>query len=220
MLRFVIEKIEDVATSLREHYTKGDDGKFRLSLDGEHPDTARVAEFRANNIKLTKDLARFEGIDPDKAKAESAELTELKKAKPDEKIAALEAKLAEAQGRADASVLKSAITDAFIRAGGRAEATEFMTTKATSLFAVENGVLVGRTFDPNRPGEKLSVDGFIAAQVRESAFAFKPSSGGGADPKPAGGQPGGKRLVNPTPQELGANAAAIARGDIKVDYTT
>jgi hypothetical protein len=117
-------------------------------------------------------------------------------------------------------MLKSAVSDAFIRAGGRADASDFIVSKATALFTVENDVLVGRTFNPNRPGEKLTVDSFIAAQLQESAFAFKPSSGGGANPKPGGGQTGGKRLINPTPQELGANSAAIARGEIKVEYTT
>jgi hypothetical protein len=229
-VRFVIDKLEDVPQPLREHYTLKD-GKYQLTLDGEHPDTSKVADMRSNNIKLLKEndelKAKYHGIDPAAVAANAARLAELEKAKPDVRIAELESALATekaaratAQATADASVLKSAVTDAFIRTGGRAEATEFMVSKATSLFDVANGVVVGRTFDPNRPGEKLTVDSFISAQLQESAFAFKPSSGGGADPKRGGGQAGGKRLINPTPQELGANSSAIARGEIKVEYTT
>ena len=59
----------------------------------------------------------------------------------------------------------------------------------------------------------------MAQQVRESDFAFLPSGGGGANPKPGGGGPSGaKELRNPTAQQLGANANAIARGELRVVY--
>jgi hypothetical protein len=195
------------------------------------PDDDKLKEFRENNIRLTQQLealtkerddlkASFEGLDAKSVREDLARLAELDKAKPHERVAVLEAELADARRRVDTSVLKSAVTDAFIRAGGRAEAADYILSKATPLFTVENDVPVGRGFDQNRPGEKLTVDSFISTQVRESAFAFKPSSGGGADPKPGGGSTTGRKLVNPTPHELGAHSAAIARGDIKVEYTT
>lgn len=224
-LKFVIDTLEGLAPVLREHYTATKDGKYQLALDGEHPDTLKVAEFRENNIKLTKDLVRFDGIDPVAVAADRSALAELQKAKPDARIAELEAALATektartaAQALADVSVLKSTIADKFLKAGGRASATEFMVAKAKELFTVENGVLVGKVFDPTRPGEKLTVDGFITMQVKESDFAFLPSSGGGATTSRSSGSTGVKELRNPTANELGAHAAAISRGELKVVY--
>jgi hypothetical protein len=77
-------------------------------------------------------------------------------------------------------------------------------------------------FDPNRPGEKLTVESFVAVQVRESDFAFHPSSGGGANPRPGAGsgRSGLPELVNPTPQQLGERGADILAGKVKVVYTT
>lgn len=111
------------------------------------------------------------------------------------------------------------MTDKFLKAGGRPNALDFMVTKAKDVFTVENGVPVGKVFDPNNPGQKLTLEGFINLQVKEADFAFLPSQGGGANPKPgAGGRPGVNELRNPTPSQLGdpAVGAAIRRGELKV----
>jgi hypothetical protein len=196
----------------------------------------KVTEFRETNTRLIKEKEvltkeneefkkKFEGIDPDVVRAQAAELETLRKAKPDERVKQLETELATekaaraaAQATIDASVLRSAVTDKFLKAGGRPNALDFMVTKAKDVFTVENGVPVGKVFDPDNPGVKLSVDAFIRQQIKESDFAFKPSNGGGADPKPSGGRPGVKELANPTPEQLGdpAIVAAIRRGELKV----
>jgi hypothetical protein len=136
-LKFVVDSLDGLPPAVREHYVEKD-GKFCLSYEGEHPDTTRVAEFRANNIKLTKDLARFEGIDPDKVKTDGVKLAAYENARPNERIAELEAKLAAAQSSANASLLKDAVTAAFIKAGGRANAVDFIVAKANERLGVEN----------------------------------------------------------------------------------
>jgi hypothetical protein len=55
-------------------------------------------------------------------------------------------------------------------------------------------------------------------KARESPFAFKTSSGGGADPKRSGGGSAERELRNPTAHELGRHAKEIAAGEIKVVY--
>lgn len=56
----VIDKLEDVAEPLREHYKKRDsDGKFVLALTSKPPgyvEEAKLEEFRLNNVKLMNDL--------------------------------------------------------------------------------------------------------------------------------------------------------------------
>ncbi len=226
-LKYSVDTLDGLPPAVREHYSKADDGKFKLTLDGGHPDTARVAEFRDNNLKLTRERdelkTRFDGIDPDAVKADRAKVAEYESAKPNDKIAALQAQLDAANKRANGAVLKDAVVGAFLKAGGQPSAADFILSKAEKVLAVENGAVVGSAFDPERPGEKLTVDSFIQQQSRESAFAFKPSSGSGANPSKSGGggnRSSAKELRNPTPRQLGdaATAAAIKRGEIKVVY--
>lgn len=194
-------------------------------------DDPKLAEFRDKNIELMKQLAelttKYEGIDPATVAADRARLAELEKAKPHERITELETQLAtekaartSAQAAADASILTSTVTAKFFAAGGRPGAAEFIVSKAKDALTIENGVIVGKVFDPNRPGVKLDVDGFIAMQVKESDYAFKNSGGGGADPKRGGATSGANELVNPTPQQLGEHAADVKAGRIKIVYTT
>lgn len=224
-LNRTIDKLEDVAEPLREHYTP-DNGKFTLATLGEHPDTVRLAEFRDTNIKLTKALARFDGIDPAAVATDRARLAELEKAKPDARVAELETALvteraarATLQAAADTSVLRMAVGDTFLKNGGRPNALDYIVGKAREVFDVENGAIVGKVLDPARPGEKLTVDAFIVAQLKDADFAFKPSQGGGAPSRSGGGGgTSGSELRNPTAQELGANADRIRRGELKVVY--
>ena len=54
---------------LREHYTKADDSKFKLTLDGEPSESARVKEFRDSAIASKKALdelrTKYDGVDVD-----------------------------------------------------------------------------------------------------------------------------------------------------------
>src|SRR5439155_22114343 len=117
-------------------------------------------------------------------------------------------------------ILKSIVSEAFLKAGGRANALDFMVAKAQAALTVENGAVVGKVFDPDKPGEKLTVEGFIALQIRESDYAFHPSNGGGSPSRTGGGRPpAANQLVDPTPQQLGEHASAIKAGTLKVVYT-
>ena len=198
-LKFVIDTLEDVAEHLREHYV-ADGDMFRL--DTKDP---KVTEFRENNIKLIKDLARFEGVDPEefkrlKAQGDDADVVKLKGELATEKAAR-----AAAEAKVDGGLVRATISAAFLKAGGRPAALDFIVSKASDVLTVEQGVVTGKVFDPAKPGEKLTVESFIVAQVKESGFAFHPSSGGGAPSHTGDGSSHsrGKELVNPTPQELG-----------------
>ena len=191
-------------------------------------DDPKLAEFRDKNIELMKELddlkKRFEGIDPDAVEADRAKLAEFEKAKPNERITELETLLAaekasrlDIQKRADASVIETQVTDGFLKSGGRPEARAFIVGQAAGVFTLENGKLISTKHSPDRPGERMSLSEWLSLQTREHAFCFFPSAGGGADPKRGGGS-SARELRNPTPQQLGEHATAIAKGDLKVVY--
>jgi hypothetical protein len=220
-LKYLIDSLDDVAEHLRPEYTKAAaDGKYHLALDG-HP----VAEYRSKNIELLKEktelttrLAAFDGIDPVAAKAALA-----KTGDDNSEVVALKLKLAEAQSNAakaatekDALVLRQTVGAEFLATGGRPEAMDYIVSKAP--FTVVNGALKAND------GAPPTVEEWLVTQLDASAFAFNPSIGGAALGGKAGVVLGARsnvrQLVNPSPTELGAAAADIKAGKVKVAYTT
>lgn len=259
----VIDKLEDVAEPARQFYVQKD-GKFALDLSGtpsgfvSATDLAaanvRIIEFRDNNVKLTKEVeelrplkTRFDGIDPDAAKAALAAQDELKKkgiTKPEDITAMVQSAVSAAvkpltdqitsitttaqtaQKERDALTLRTTLGDKFAKAGGEQGALDFIVSRASGVFIVDNGALKAapNQFSVDKPGEPLSVDEWMTRMTKENAFAFKSSSGGGANPLPAGGgpsRPAGQLVIkDPSPQQLGQHAADIKSGKMRVEYSS
>lgn len=218
-LKETIDALVQVPGPLREFYAPGDDGKFHLSVDGEQP---KVAEFRQNNINLMRerDALRAE------AEADKAKLAELL-AKPDgaTQAAKLEADLAAERAAHASTRLRHIVTSEFLSAGGRASAVDFIAAEAEKVFALEDGKVTTKEFSPANPAAPLSIEEWMRKQMLEKEYVFQPSRGGGAAPRGGpvtrfGERPSQKVLKDPTPQALGANAAAIARGDIKIEHSS
>jgi hypothetical protein len=241
LLKPVVERLEDVEPPVRPYY-QSHWGKFHLSLDGAPHGyvsvnelaaaQAKVGEFRTNNIQLARELdtlrplaQRFEGLDPDVARAAILELETLRRQPSEDeaaRVADLEARLSAAESVAASTTLRSTVAEAFSKAGGRPEALDFIVSKAAAVFTVENGALTPATFSPERPGERLSLHEFMAQQVKEASFAFAPSSGGGASGSggfSAHAGVGIREVVDPTPQQLGQIGAAIKAGTVRVRYS-
>src|SRR5262249_25005383 len=132
---------------------------------------------RGLNAKVTEleaKLKAFEGIDPTTVAATAVKLADLEqrfagiepeeykalKARPDlsSRVTELEAQLASekaatttARQSADAAVFRSKVADAFVAAGGRPEALDFMIAKAQEQFTVKNGALTTTEFSTRRP---------------------------------------------------------------------
>lgn len=94
-LKAIVEKLEDIAEPLREHYRAGAaeeglEGRFVLAVEGssgyalENVDGLKSAlgKERTTREKLERDVVKFKDIDPDKARTALAELDELKKLDP------------------------------------------------------------------------------------------------------------------------------------------
>lgn len=102
-LKGVYAKIEDVPETLREHYTKGDDGRAYLNVAEGLDDLPAVRglrisrdEFREEKKKLVE---KYAGVDIEELKAAKAKLAELEAGnrggKNDEKIAQLESTISQ-----------------------------------------------------------------------------------------------------------------------------
>lgn len=259
----VIDKLEDAPEAARQFYTARD-GKFHVDLNAAPAGfvpaaelavaNGKVVEFRDTNIALTKKVGelepavkKFEGIDPDAARAAITKVAELEKkgVKGAEDVATLvqngitaalkpvQEQLATITSREEATrkaneqlTLRTTLGEKFTKAGGLPEVLDFIVNKSNGVFIVDNGVVkaAANQFSADRPGEPLTVDEWVTRQTKESPFAFKKSSGGGADPLPPGGggptRPAGQTVLkDPTPQQLGEHAKDIKAGKVRVEYT-
>lgn len=176
-------------------------------------------------------LAALKDIDPAEYRALKTKLEQLEKkgvTKPDdvqaqiqaaldgfkttvvgplqEKLTTAEkANLAKEQ-RLNEAAVRSAIGDRFVKAGGKPEAVDFIVDRAKQTFRVVDDKVVAAEGKYGAQGEPLTVEEWISGATKEYAFVFEPSKGGGAAPAGGGSAPraGVRRLVNPTPEELGA----------------
>ena len=210
----------------------------------------KLVEFRDNNILLKKQVdellpikAKVEGLDIDAAKAALVKVADLEKRgvkdvsdlqpiiaaamKPlQDQLQLITTSAAEERKKNDDLVLRTAIGDAFIKAGGEPAALDYIVSKAKAgIFNVEAGVVkaAANLFSADKPSEPLSVAEWLTRQTKESSFAFKPSAGSGANPIPPGGGPsrpaGQLVLKDPTPQQLGEHSKDIRDGKMRVEYT-
>jgi len=196
---------------------------------------------------LKATIEKFTGIDPDAAKAAIAKVATLGAAgvqRPDDiavmiktavdaankpiadALAAANAATQAASKRADDATLRESVIAKFVKAGGKAKASDFTIGKALEVFEVKEGRVVAKPnqFSAEKPGNPLDIDEWLLQHAREYDFAFEPSKGGGAAPAGGSGggaglKPGQTVLKDPTPQQLGENAAAISKGTVKVEYS-
>jgi hypothetical protein len=136
----------------------------------------------------------------------------------DADVAKLKLQLAEAQSATaaatqerDALVHRSAVSAAFLAAGGRPEAVDYIVGKAP--FAIVDGELKPKAGEPSPTITEWLLD----QAAGPHAFAFHRSTGGGAPGAKAptlalGPRANVKMITNPSPQELGEHASAIAAG--------
>ena len=213
----------------------------------------RVVEFRDTNIALKRQVdellpikTQFEGLDATAAREAIAAQKLLKEkgiTKPEDVTSLLQTAIqnavkpltdqitqittsaAEERKRADAMTLSAQLGAKFTKAGGVPDALDYIVNKSAGVFIVEGGVVKAapNQFSADRPGEPLSVDEWMTRMTKDAAFAFKTSSGGGANPQPSNGgqsRPAGQLvLTNPTAQQLGEHGDAIRKGKMRIEYT-
>lgn len=157
-LKYQIAKLEDVAENVRSLY-KAEGTGFVLDADGVVP-TARLDEFRNNNINLQKEIDKFKGIDPTK----HAELLEVQRKIAEKSLVDkgdveglvalrvntmkedLETQLAAAKNSGETAskqlaqlLVTDAVKSAGIANGVTPTALDDLTLRANAAFVVENG---------------------------------------------------------------------------------
>ena len=198
------------------------DGAFVLDAEGI-ADKAKLEEFRANNIALTNQLKRFEGIDPEavrqlaEEKRKLEEAAQIKAGEVDKVLAArLKAELDKVHapvvaerdalhGRLTAIQIDQAVVTEATKRGLRASAIPDITARARVNFTLVNGV--PQAFEADGQTARVGKDGYtpmtlaewVDGLVGDAPHLFEANAGGGAAGS-GGGAAGNRSVKNPFAQ--------------------
>jgi hypothetical protein len=200
------------------------DGAWLLDADGVVSQT-KLDEFRQNNITLTNQLKKFEGLDPDAVRqlaADKLKLEEAAQIKAGEVDKVIEARLKTARaewdkthgvvvaerdtltGRLTAIQIDQAVVTEATKRGLRPTALTDITARARSTFKLVNGVPQAFDGDAPRYGKDgtspMTLAEWVDALVSDAPHLFEANAGSGA----AGSGPGGvgnRSVKNPFRKE-------------------
>lgn len=197
------------------------DGAFVLDAEGV-VDKAKHEEFRANNIALTNQLKRFEGIDPDavrqlaEEKHKLEEAAQIKAGEVDKVLAArLKAELDKVHapvlaerdalhGRLTAIQIDQAVVNEATKRGLRATAIPDITSRARLTFKLVDGVPQAFDGEKIRTGKDgvspMTLAEWVDALVSDAPHLFEANAGGGAAGS-GGGVTGNRSVRNPFRKE-------------------
>lgn len=246
-LKSRIAKLEDVVEALRAEYVKGDDGAYYLSVD----DVDSLPAVRGLKSKRDELLAekkaletKFAGVDIDDLKAAKTKLAEFEKGnaggKNDEKIAALESRIAQltqtaqqekaqleakangAIAEKDQYIRRSEIRGVLAKHNGN---VKFLEHALEPMLRVIDGkvVVVDEAGNPkikNSMNESMTLEdlvvGLKANPEYGGAFGANPQGGSGAQGSGGGSSGSAPGTVKPGSKEYFANLEKVAKGEMKI----
>jgi hypothetical protein len=202
------------------------DGAWLLDADGVVSQT-KLDEFRQNNITLTNQLKKFEGIDPDAVRQladDKRKLEEAQQLKAGEVDKVIEARLKTARaewdkqhgivvaerdtltGRLTAIQIDQAVVTEATKRGLRPTAIPDITARARMNFKLVNGV--PQAFEADGQTARMGKDGvtpmtlaeWVDALVSDAPHLFEANAGGGAAGSGSGGA-GNRSVKNPFRKE-------------------
>jgi hypothetical protein len=224
-LKFKFKTREEIPAELQPHYVERD-GAWILDAEGDGS-KAKLEEFRANNIALSNQLKRFEGIDPDAVRQlaeDKQKLLEERQLKAGEVDKVIEARLKAARaewdkqhgvvvaerdaltGRLTAIQIDQAVVTEATKRGLRATAIPDITSRARMNFKLVNGVpqafeLDGQTARMGKDGvTPMTLAEWVDALVSDAPHLFEANAGGGAAGSGSGGA-GNRSVKNPFRKE-------------------
>jgi hypothetical protein len=212
------------AEDVRLYVERGNEWVLDAESDGSK---AKLEEFRANNIALSNQLKRFEGIDPDAVRQladDKRKLEESAQIKAGEVDKVIEARLKAARaewdkthgvvvaerdtltGRLTAIQIDQAVVTEATKRGLRPTAIPDITSRARTNFKLMNGV--PQAFEADGQTARMGKDGtspmtlaeWVDALVSDAPHLFEANAGSGA----AGSGPGGvgnRSVKNPFRKE-------------------
>ena len=210
-LKYKFTSQPEIPAELKPYYVERDEG-WVLDAEGVVSQT-KLDEFRQNNIALTNQLKRFEGIDPDEVRklaAEKARLEEEQRLKDGKFQEVLADKLKAAvgpvvaerdalNGRLSALLIDQAVVTEATKRGLRPTAIPDVTARARATFKLVGGVpqaFDGETARMGKDGiSPLTLAEWVEALVSDAPHLFEANAGGGAAGSGSRGAGGGQ--VNP-----------------------
>ena len=191
--------------------------------------------------KLRPLATKFEGVDPDEYKTLKAEAALLKqkgvtsvndiqgaidkavKAALEPVSAALTLEKTErekATKLANDAKFRELVTADANKAGVAATAIRHVLREAEQVFELKEGALAPKAGvkHPTEPLKELTPNDWLQQLAKTDEYLFAQNLGSGAPgaPAPGGPRPGAKRLINPSPEEMGKHVDAIAKGEVIV----
>jgi hypothetical protein len=218
-LKFKFKTREEIPAELQPHYVERD-GAWILDAESDGS-KAKLEEFRANNIALSNQLKRFEGIDPDEvrrladenqtlrtatlsedAKREMEAQLKTTKAGFEKQLAAVSSERDTLHGRLTAIQIDQAVVNEATKRGLRPTAIPDITARARITFKLVDGVpqaFDGQTARMGKDGP-MTLAEWVDALVSDAPHLFEANAGGGAAGSGSGGA-GNRSVKNPFRKE-------------------
>jgi hypothetical protein len=210
-IKFRYTSREQIPTEHSAFYVERD-GTFVLDVEGA-VEKSRLDEFRNNNVALQKQLQelgqRFEGIDPERARAllqKQQELDDANLIKTGDvekivstKLAAFQAELqkersraAQLQAKLEETLLTRTVTEIGTKRGLRASAIPDLQARAKRVFKIVGDAPValeedGQTQKAGADGSPLTLDVWVEQLAVTAPHLFEQNAGGGAVGNGSGG---------------------------------
>ena len=224
-LKYKYKTKDEIPAELQSLYVERD-GAWILDTEGV-VEKSKHEEFRTNNIALTNQLKRFEGIDPDQVRelaAEKQRLLEERQLKAGEAEKVIEARLKTARAEWDkthgvvvaerdtltsrltAIQIDQAVVTEATKRGLRPTAIPDITSRARTNFKLVNGV--PQAFEADGQTARMGKDGitpmtlaeWVDALVSDAPHLFEANAGSGAAGSGSGGA-GNRSVKNPFRKE-------------------
>ena len=218
-LKYKFKDVKEIPAGDERHYVeRGGEWLLDVENDGSK---AKLEEFRQNNIALSNQLKRFEGIDPDavrqlaEEKHKLEEAAQIKAGEVDKVLAArLKAELDKVHapvvaerdalhGRLTAIQIDQAVVNEATKRGLRATAITDITARARMTFKLVDGVPQAFDGERMRTGKDgvspMTLAEWVDALVSDAPHLFEANAGGGAAGS-GGGVTGNRSGKNPFAQ--------------------
>ena len=218
-LKLKFKDVKEIPAGDERHYVeRGGEWLLDVENDGSK---AKLEEFRQNNIALSNQLKRFEGIDPDavrqlaEEKHKLEEAAQIKAGEVDKVLAArLKAELDKVHapvvaerdalhGRLTAIQIDQAVVNEATKRGLRATAITDITARARMTFKLVDGVPQAFDGERMRTGKDgvspMTLAEWVDALVSDAQHLFEANAGGGAAGS-GGGVTGNRSGKNPFAQ--------------------
>ena len=224
-LKLKFKDVNEIPAGDERHYVeRGGEWVLDAESDGSK---AKLEEFRANNIALTNQLKRFDGVDPEAVRQlaeEKRKLEEAQQVKAGEVEKVIETRLKSARGEWDKQfnavvgerdtlnarltsiqIDQAVVTEATKR-GLRATAIPDVAARARTAFTLVSGV--PQAYDADGQTPRAGKDGvtpmtlaeWVDALVSDAPHLFEANAGSGAAGSGSGGA-GNKSVKNPFRKE-------------------